>query len=384
MRSLQTDSSNFFNPFANFDSSNPTFSGIVNRGNVGRSFEGNRQFLFPGTSSVPLRGNTAEKLLLGSEVQLPQGRGASSQTLSPSPQDGVLKRTVFPFEFDEDLLGNSFNETPQLGQPVSIALPTSNHLPTGSEPLISSYSSLDANPDAGESRIGMSAGGLRAKALLGAANQNSQAPENTLEPIKIRPLPIDISTLPLESSERAEGIRKLWSPITTRTEFVRLFDSLTSVNPSSPNRDPQPANHGSSTVNQFFVTSPPSTSTTSSTILSQDLNPEDIRLLQQQQNNIQQQIQTQRQQQQLLRQRQQQERLQQKLRDSTSQSSSSSSTTTTTSPSVLDVGTPVRTKDPTITAPQAIQFFNINQQTDTEEKDRVRMVHDFIDIKCDF
>ena len=163
-----------------------------------------------------------------------QGKALASTTFENSfPQSSVTSNL---FINNPELLQNSNSELPTADQfsnpnPNSVlgtvTTPTSNHLPTEPDLLISSYSSLDINPVSVD-EFGESVGNGRPPIPRSVFNGHSNSNRNTIEPFSFRPLPIDISTLPLESVERAAGIRKLWSSITSRQEFAELFDSLTS------------------------------------------------------------------------------------------------------------------------------------------------------------
>ncbi|KAF2350668.1 hypothetical protein FHG87_018576 [Trinorchestia longiramus] len=123
----------------------------------------------------------------------------------------------------------------QLGRPVTVTTPTSNHLPAENELLVSSYSSLDAEVT-GLNELKSSKNRNRGRNLINPPVRKGPGS------ITIKPLPIDISKLPLESTERAEGIKKLWSSLTSRTEFAQIFEALAGKrrNSSSERRERNP------------------------------------------------------------------------------------------------------------------------------------------------
>lgn len=239
-----------FNPFASFTSNEDDSSDISSVPQIFAGTPFTSPFPFPRDSidSSELlffnrRGQTPDLEEFGRPSSVTNispllaSRGSSNSGFTPSPSDTTFSQVS---NFPRSSVNNDqratrqlslglahFTIPSQLGRPVSVTTPTSNHLTQDSEPLISSYSSLDAKSPPLE---GFSNGG---KSLLNRRGQNSQGNINDLEPLEIKPLPIDISKLPLESTERAEGIRKLWSSLTSRNEFAKLFDSIAGFNRTS-------------------------------------------------------------------------------------------------------------------------------------------------------
>ncbi|XP_018014048.1 transcription activator MSS11-like [Hyalella azteca] len=238
-----------------------------------------------GNVAVPLSSIPADNPAIAVPISIsnPETSGRNRNPISSVDPQRVVQKS----------LGIAHFTIPrQLGRPVTVTTPTSNHLTIDNEPLVSSYSSLDAEVS-----------GFRGFQNSGNRNEEralvNPAVRNGLITIPIRPLPIDISQLPLESNERAEGIKKLWSSLTSRTEFAQIFETLAGTrnnNTTSRNRDQV---HDSETENSSILLDPHNSISES---LIRVINPPQIQL---QQQILKQQ----------LHQQQLQERLQQRLQD---------------------------------------------------------------------
>lgn len=212
-RSVRSPSSEVeltFNPFEPFESSSEEERNHASEIELERRNSPNIKF----PSDEDIRTTTSSQ----------RGSTGGRALTSLNPNINTLGTGVVrtPFSRGRNLVQNlgiaHFTIPRQLGQPVSVTTPTSNHLLADSEPLVSSYSSLDAEVS-GVSSFGDSRNS-------GRNFFRSPLRQDEVGDFRIVPLPIDISKLPLESTERAEGMRKLWSSLTSRSEFAQIFDSL--------------------------------------------------------------------------------------------------------------------------------------------------------------
>ena len=192
----------------------------------------------------------------------------STNSLPSSPSEDehqgpiIINRAGEPqFNEEQPNLGIAHFTIPtRQGSTASVTSQTSNHLLGDPEPLISSYSSLDAEVSEIDFIVNLD-GTIRSnsgRSLLNKHVLNPQGNVNEFQPLHIKPLPIDISTLPLESTERAEGIRKLWSSITTRRELAELFDNLSGSTQQNESSNSEPANNlqrPSNTEQPLFIDS---------------------------------------------------------------------------------------------------------------------------------
>jgi len=338
----------------------------------GRS-QHNNGFLFPQSINVDsfpaVTSIGASAANLQSSIDTPSNVLGVQNNLQPSLPDTLFGPSFPQFDFSNSF-PTSFVSSSQLTQQVPVSSPTSNHLPTDTEQLlISSYSSLDANPtqsgDFGGELLDVVRPIARGKSILSSRQPQFPSNGNAIDPVQIKPLPIDISTLPLESNERAEGLRKLWSSITSRKEFTQLFETLTNNNSQTNiNETSKPKLSSGSVLNRFRGSTP---STQKPSLVNSDttVNPDDIRLIQQHHDRIQEQVQRQRNQQ-LLLQKQQQERLRQKLEE-TSLLSTLSTTVQSTSQFQTPLEEAFRNRNgQQQAAPQAIRFFNLNRQFEAD------------------